>query len=212
MKTLNNLSHLRDSGFGQPPPRHGLCLLWWFGRKCVRISEDGRMIALCNPADGDFGFRRFNNDDGRLPDSDLLYYELGNLSTPGLLPYYVTKNYESDFEESNADRIIVSVSSDEDGEVCFEKIYVTQLDMNHTYRISQGLIQVIKNTARTDFLESTLLFFPLLLSCGRYYYRQTEKESIKESNKKNIKVSIGLISCALICIGIAIVVTNWKWQ
>lgn len=173
------------------------------------------MIALCNPADGDFGFRQFSNEDGRLPDTNLSYYELGNLNPPGLLPYYVTKNYESDFVESNADRIIVSVDSDEDGKVCFDKIYVTQLDMNHTYRISQGLIRVIKNTPRTDFLESTVLFFPLLLSCGRYFYRQTEKESIRESVKNTNKVAIGLITCTLICVGIGtvgIVMTNWNKQ
>ncbi len=154
-RTLNELSHLRETGFGQPYPRHGLSLLWWFADECVEIDDDGNMIARYDPEHRDFGFHPFHNSEEILPDIDLQYYEMGNLHHPGAMPDYVTKNYDSDVRESNADRIVVSVASDDKW---FERIYVTHhldqelFEENSTFRISQGLIKIIQNREWSDFI------------------------------------------------------------
>ncbi|XP_043090428.1 uncharacterized protein LOC122341118 [Puntigrus tetrazona] len=155
-KMLNNLSDLRQSGFGRPSPRHGLNLLWWFAHDCVQIDSNGRMTALCDPTKGDFGFRWFHNREGLLPYSDLLYYEVGNLHKADSLPEYVTRRYTGDLDGSNTDRIIVSFNPVWRR---FESVYVTQhsdqvhFDQNRTYRISPDLIKDIKDLSRKDFLR-----------------------------------------------------------
>ncbi|KAK9981519.1 hypothetical protein ABG768_001048 [Culter alburnus] len=157
LRTLNELAHLRETGFGQPYPRHGLSLLWWFADECVEIDEDGNMIAQCDPEDRDFGFHPFHNSEELLPDSGLPYYEMGNLRHPGAMPHYVTKNYDRDVRESNADRIVVSVNSDWNGK-WFDRIYVThhlgqgRFDEDSTFRISQGLIEIIQGMEWSDFI------------------------------------------------------------
>ncbi|XP_058649827.1 uncharacterized protein LOC131551120 [Onychostoma macrolepis] len=156
VRTLNKLSDLRRTKYGQPPPRHGLNLLWWFAHYCVQIDSNSRMTAQCNPINGAFGFHRFYNRDGLLPYSDLLYYEVGNLNTAGSLPDYVTENYTGYSDSSNKDRIIVSFDPRWRR---FEKIYVTQhsdqtnFDQNHTYCISLDLLMDIKGLKREDFLR-----------------------------------------------------------
>uniref|UniRef100_A0A8C2GAX1 Uncharacterized protein n=1 Tax=Cyprinus carpio TaxID=7962 RepID=A0A8C2GAX1_CYPCA len=156
MRTLNYLSDLKETRFGQPPPRHGLSLLWWFAHDCVQIDFNGRMTAECNPTNGAFGFHRFHNRDGLLPYSDLPYYEVGNLSSTDSLPDYVTENYTGYSDSSNKDRIIVSFNPRRRR---FENIYVTQhsdqvnFDQNHTYRISTELIKDIQDLSRKDFLR-----------------------------------------------------------
>ncbi|XP_056103174.1 uncharacterized protein LOC130082352 [Rhinichthys klamathensis goyatoka] len=162
MQTLYNLSDLRESRFGQPPPRHGLNLLWWFAHECVDIDSNGRIIALCNPANRDFGFCLFHNREGLLPYSNLPYYEVGNLNTPDSLPEYVTEDDtgRSD-DDSNTDRIIVSFKSHW-STPRFDRIYVTQhsdpvnFDQNHTYCIRIKLIKAIKRLSRNKFLRKTL--------------------------------------------------------
>lgn len=37
---LCSLDHLDVSGFGRPPPRHGLQLLFWFANHCVTFDPD----------------------------------------------------------------------------------------------------------------------------------------------------------------------------
>ncbi len=156
-RTLNELAHLRETRFGQPYPRHGLSLLCWFAHKCVETDDDGIMIALCDPEDRDFGCRPFHNLEEILPHTELQYYEMGNLHHPGEMPHYVTKNYDSDVRESNADRIVVSVDSDEN-DTWFDRIYVThhlgqgRFDENSTFRISQGLIKIIQKMEWSDFI------------------------------------------------------------
>ncbi|XP_026118639.1 uncharacterized protein LOC113097590 [Carassius auratus] len=159
VRTLYKLSDLRQTRFGQPPPRHGLSLLWWFAHDCVQIDFNGRMIAECNPKNGAFGFHRFHNRDGLLPYSDLLYYEVGNLNYTDSLPDYVTENYTGYSDSSNKDRIIVSFDPRRRR---FENIYVTQhsdqvhFDQNHTYCISTELIKDIQDLSREDFLREPL--------------------------------------------------------
>ncbi|XP_052402137.1 uncharacterized protein LOC127949183 [Carassius gibelio] len=156
VRTLNNVSELRQTGFGQPSPSHGLSLLWWFAHDCVQIDSNSRLIALCNPESGAFGFHRFYNSDNLLPKSNLPYYEVGNLNSPGSLPRYVTKNNTGYSDKSNKDRIIVSFNSHWNS---FEKIYVTQhsdqvkFDRNRTYCISTDLLEDIQELRREDFLR-----------------------------------------------------------
>jgi len=156
MRTLNNLSDLKKSKYGQPPPRHGLILLWWFVHECVDIDSNGRMVALCNPNNGDFGFHRFYNREKLLPYSKLPYYDVGNLHKTGSLPKYVTENYTGNLDDSNKDRIIVLFNSKGHK---FDSIYVTQhisllnFDQNHTYCISIELMKDIKGLSREEFLN-----------------------------------------------------------
>ncbi|KAK2909298.1 hypothetical protein Q8A67_005135 [Cirrhinus molitorella] len=154
VRTLNNLSELKKTRFGQPPPRHGLNLLWWFAHECVQIDSNRHISAKCNPANGAFGFHRFYNRDRLLPYTDLPYYEVGNLKTTDSLPDYVTESYTGYSDKSNTDRIIVSFDSLWNR---FENIYVTQhsdlvhFDQNHTYRIGLDLLKGIKKLSREDF-------------------------------------------------------------
>ncbi|XP_043090621.1 uncharacterized protein LOC122341330 [Puntigrus tetrazona] len=158
VRTLKNLSDLRETGFGRPSPRHGLKLLWWFAHDCVQIDSNGRMTALCNPEYGDFGFHRFYNGDGLLPYFGK-YYEVGNLNTPGSLPGYVTEHHTGYSDDSNTDRIIVSFNSS-----CnrLEKIYVTQhsdevnFDQNRTYNISLDLLKDIQELRLKEFLRESV--------------------------------------------------------
>ncbi|KAK9981510.1 hypothetical protein ABG768_001039 [Culter alburnus] len=159
-RTLNELSDLRKTRYGWPPPRHGLILLWWFAHECVLIDSNGRMIARCDPAKGAFGFHRFYNWDKLLPRTNLPYYEVGNLNTTGTLPLYVIKYYTGYLDDSNTDRIIVLFNSRWNR---FDSIYVTQhsdlvkFDQNHTYCISIKLMKDIKNLSREDFLRKLIL-------------------------------------------------------
>jgi len=156
MRTLNNLSDLKESKFGQPPPRHGLILLWWFVHECVEIDFNSRMVALCNPKNGAFGFHRFYNRENLLPYSNLPYYDVGNLHITDSLPEYVTVYYTGYSDNSNKDRIIVSFNLRWNR---FDSIYVTQhsdlvnFDQNHTYCISIELMKDIKGLSREEFLR-----------------------------------------------------------
>ncbi|CAM4458621.1 hypothetical protein PO909_016462 [Leuciscus waleckii] len=165
METLNELAHLRDSGFGQPWPRQGLKLLYWFAKDCVSFGNDNVMLSECDPADGDFGFHYFenrNDDHGNklLPDRDYPYYVVGNLNIKKYpkaekLLKYVSKDKSSDQPNSNTDRIIVSLYDEEE----FHRVYVTQhhdrsnYDPNATYKISRGLLMIIRRMCLDEFLE-----------------------------------------------------------
>ncbi|KAK9981518.1 hypothetical protein ABG768_001047 [Culter alburnus] len=176
MRTLYSLSDLKESRFGQPPPRHGLNLLWWFAHECVQIDFNQRMIAQCDPENGAFGFHRFYNAGGLLPRTNLPYYEVGNLNTTDSLPRYVTKNYKGWSDESNTDRIIVSFDSRWNR---FDSIYVTRhsdlvrFDQNHTYCISIHLLKEIEGLNHAEFLTKTmnaqknaiLLFVLVIFAC-----------------------------------------------
>ncbi|XP_067296723.1 uncharacterized protein [Pseudorasbora parva] len=162
IETLNELAHLRDAWFGRPWPRHGLKLLYWFANDCFSFGNGNIMLSECDPANRDFGFHYFENrydDDGDklLPDIDLPYYVVGNLNSPGAeeLPDYVSEDKSPDQHNSNTDRIIVSLYDEE----CFHRVYVTQhhdrlnYDPNGTYRISRGLLMIIRRRCLKDFLE-----------------------------------------------------------
>ncbi|KAM9528206.1 uncharacterized protein ACWYII_042270 isoform 1-T1 [Salvelinus alpinus] len=126
------------------------------------------MLTVCNPEKKAFGFHRFfdkiEKHDGQrnrlLPDQGLPYYEVGNLHAPGSenLPPDVRKNFTGHNDDSNIDRIIISIQSD----LVLDKIYVTQhdhhrddFDPHRTYRISEGLIRIISNLELDELLKQT---------------------------------------------------------
>lgn len=163
--TLNELRQLEASGFGQLYPRHGLKLLHWFANDCLHFDAYNRMCWQNDPEEGGFGFRLFKNrndkdGDKLLPDVNLEYYEVGNLSRAEAdeLPDYVLEDYNHDREhrESNKERIIVSVDDE-----CFDRVYVTehsdQAEFNKeaTYCISRGLIMIIRQLSLDSFLLKT---------------------------------------------------------
>ncbi|XP_039511295.1 uncharacterized protein LOC120466756 [Pimephales promelas] len=162
VETLNELSQLRDSGFGRPWPRHGLKLLYWFAKDCVSLGDDNVMLCEYEPADGYFGFHSFekrNYGNKLLPDEYHPYYVVGNLNTKKYpkakdLPKYVSEDYSSNQLDSNTDRVIVSLNGWE-----LERVYVTQhhdrsnYDPNATHRISRGLLMIIREMSLDTFLE-----------------------------------------------------------
>ncbi|XP_029605792.1 uncharacterized protein LOC115191913 [Salmo trutta] len=168
IETLNEMRQLQSSDFGIPRPRHGLHLLYWFAHEYVKFNKKGEMVTVRSPKKKAFGFHRFFDNieehDGQcnqlLPDQDLPYYEVGNLNAPGSdkLPHYVSKNHTGHNNDSNIDRIIISLQSD----LVLDRIYVTQhdhhrgaFDPQHTYRISKGLISIIRNLELDELLEET---------------------------------------------------------
>ncbi|XP_057187289.1 uncharacterized protein LOC130552757 isoform X1 [Triplophysa rosa] len=207
--TLANLSELRKSRFGQPYPRHGLSLLWWFANDFVDIDRNGRMFTRYNPEDGSFGFHKFHNLEGLLPHTDLTYYEVGNLSNrhhpQHAFPHAVTKNYDPDVPDSNTDRIIVSVHSSRN-QVWFDKVYVTQhsdqtrFDQNRTYLIRREIIEDIRNLSAGEFLRQmkndqhfqSLQIEPIQDSTHE------QQRSYQSTEDECCKTCCCLIGCALI--------------
>ncbi|XP_010866660.2 uncharacterized protein LOC105008981 isoform X1 [Esox lucius] len=155
VQTLNNMEELRDSGFGCHSPRHGLKLLYWFANNYISFDNNNLMVAKYNPNVGPFGFHRFLNRlecanqicKKLLPDDDYPFYEVGNLHLPASksMPKYVRKGDTGNIDQSNMDRLIISMCTDK----IVHKVYVTQhddlktFDPVNTYRISRGLLMII---------------------------------------------------------------------
>ncbi|XP_066518142.1 uncharacterized protein [Hoplias malabaricus] len=162
VKTLNEIAHLKESRFGRPEPRHGLMLLHWFANNCLSFHQYN-MIAECDPESGEFGFHIFENRYERngeklLPEVyfPIQYYVVGNLAYAEAddLPYDVREYYTGLQDNSNMDRIIVSLDDE-----FFHKVYVTEHDgrrdynPNATYCISKGLLKTIRSLELDDFLR-----------------------------------------------------------
>ncbi|XP_024254280.2 uncharacterized protein LOC112231751 [Oncorhynchus tshawytscha] len=129
---LSTIQDLKDSGFGRPPPRHGLKLLFWFANECVAFNHHGNMLVKCHPERGDFGFHYFGNFEEILPvlsrDRRESYFEVGNLNTETYskaedLPDYVSQDYglSLGYRLCNKDRIIIRLKQ---GDV--KATYVTE--------------------------------------------------------------------------------------
>ncbi|XP_056103216.1 uncharacterized protein wu:fc75a09 [Rhinichthys klamathensis goyatoka] len=167
MKTMpekiTTMRDLNECGFGQPGPRHGLKLLYWFAKDCIWVNDDGDMFLACNPAEGVFGFHLFENrytkrKEKLLPDVNFHYYLLGNLNSPGanMLPEYIKKHNNSMHDVNNADRLIVTDHEQRK----FGNIYLTthndqsNYDPNATFHISRSLLKIIKSYPNLeDFLQ-----------------------------------------------------------
>ncbi|XDV15714.1 hypothetical protein PO909_015732 [Leuciscus waleckii] len=159
-ETLNELSQLKQSGFGQPWPRHGLNLLYWFAQDYIDFSN-GNIVSYYRPENGDFGFHKYHNrideEDPIVPIQNLPYYEVGNLNYSGAdkLPNYVRANYSRNIPDNNKDRVIVRL----DANGRFNRVYVTEhsdpkrFDGSKTFRVSQGLLLIIKNKSRDQYLS-----------------------------------------------------------
>ncbi|RVE76779.1 hypothetical protein OJAV_G00011940 [Oryzias javanicus] len=164
---LCSLEHLRTSGFGCPPPRHGLQLLFWFANDCV--TSDPRVTmklqSHVQPEEGDFGFHVFGNVEELLPalnknrkrKKQLLYFVVGNLNADryaaaASLPPYVRENYDSfgSCDRDNTDRIIISYQRSSRQ---VEAVYVTEHDdadlgrFRHdgTFQVGAELIRALQN-------------------------------------------------------------------
>ncbi|KTF81922.1 hypothetical protein cypCar_00020734 [Cyprinus carpio] len=160
--TLNELPQIKHSGFGQPMPRHGLNLLYWFAHDYIDF-RNGEIVSKYTPRDKRFGFHKFENDDDDpiVPRQNLPYYEVGNLNSPGAdeLPDYVRAKYNQNILDSNKDRIIVC--QDTNGN--FSGVYVTEhlkhdlklFDSSRTYCVSLHLLETIKNMSQEQFLKQT---------------------------------------------------------
>lgn len=158
MKTINNLKDLGDSKFGQPDPRHGLELLYWFSHEYIDIYTNSCMKPkLPYPQNRAFGFCLFYNNEQILPKQNIPYHEVGNLHGPGTdkLPPYVTKKNTNQIDGSNKDRIIISLNKD-----IIEKVYVTAhkdlkyFDPDQTYEVSLCVIKQIRGMELEEFLHN----------------------------------------------------------
>ncbi|KAL0992605.1 hypothetical protein UPYG_G00095630 [Umbra pygmaea] len=166
VQTLNSLKDLEDCRFGRSWPRHGLKLLYWFATDYITFDYDNQMVAEYDPRNGDFGFRLFHNRrecannicKKLLPENGFQFYEAGNLHQPASksLPDYVSEDDSGHKDDSNTDRLIISMRTDE----IVDKVYVTQhenlttFDRVNTYCISRGLLMIIRrHISLEDFLD-----------------------------------------------------------
>ncbi|XP_036372537.1 uncharacterized protein LOC118769515 [Megalops cyprinoides] len=184
---LNTVQDLRESGFGQPSPRHGLKLLFWLANECVELDRQDNMVSGCEPRRGDFGFHHFGNFEkilpSLLPGEGQKYFVVGNLNPekhPGAqdLPDYVREDYDRPqiSHASNKDRIILALLPGNG----ISKIYVTEhldrsqgFDRKRTFRVTASLVSDIKDPEldlaaflrQTGFYSAPFRRYAIVLGC-----------------------------------------------
>nr|XP_046157696.1 uncharacterized protein si:ch211-198c19.1 [Oncorhynchus gorbuscha]XP_046157697.1 uncharacterized protein si:ch211-198c19.1 [Oncorhynchus gorbuscha] len=144
LRTLDTNEELEKTGFGTPPPRHGLKLLLWYVQTCI----DNNMVSLCDPREGAYGFHKFKNYKLLLPklkDQNLYtYYTIGNLHSHGAenLPYEVRRYYDKDNLLSNQDRVLVKYNQNNNH---IDKIYISEhYKQRKTYMIGPNLLSSLR--------------------------------------------------------------------
>ncbi|ROL40644.1 hypothetical protein DPX16_9638 [Anabarilius grahami] len=161
-RKLYSIDDLRNSGYGNPPPRHELQLLFWFAQNVNVVNNN--VGSNFYPSE-DYGFRYFENRERIVPPLNYWesYNEVGNLNSPiaNELPEYVQR-YRNTWHQSarNIDRLIISV--DQQRPYSISRVFITShyhnsndFNPDETYEIDPALILQIREIYCNDAISNS---------------------------------------------------------